>query len=1098
MFIFAPLKAKTERSTNINYMNKTNLLKRTVMHSALMCSAMLFTPPMLGLQTAYAAEQQQGSISGTVVDSQGEPIIGASIVIVGGKTVQGTVTDFDGNFTLKVNPGTELKISYVGYKELTVKAAANMKITLEEESTMLQGVEVVAYGVQKKVTVTGALSSVKSEDLVRTPVSSVNNVLAGQLSGVTTVQYSGEPGADAASIFVRGQATWVDSSPLIQVDGVEREMWDIDPNEIESITVLKDASATAVFGVRGANGVVLITTKRGAEGKAKISVNASFSAVTPTKMIEQADSYGYARFYNSMLANDGKDPMFSDAVIQRFRDGSEPIRFPSMKWDEYIMKDVTLQQQHNINISGGNKTVKYFISAGMMTQDGIFEEFDKPWDYGYQYQRFNYRANLDMNVTKTTMLSFNIAGKVDDSAKPRTGQGSGGMIKAIYYATPFCSPGIINGRYIVNTNVGADNEDGLTLPFIGDSPMTYYAYQPGAFHYNNNKLSMDVVLDQKLDFITKGLSVKLKGSYNSSYAVNKTLTAGVATYTPVVLAQRDEQNNILYDESGGILTQPMMYRKAGSDTDPTYSYAYGKGRDWYLEGSLNYSRSFGEHTVNALALYNQSKEYYYGQEATYIDIPRTYVGLVARVTYDWKNRYMAEFNFGYNGSENFAPGKRFGSFPAGSIGWIASDEAFFKPLKKVVSFLKLRASWGLVGNDKVSAKRFMYIADPYNVNQAALLERTGKDTGAFGYNFGIENGTTSKGAVEASKNYPDVSWEKAFKQDYGIDINFLDDRLRANFDYYKEHRKDILAQDRTVPGMLGFDVPYTNFGVVDSWGWELSLNWQDKIGSDFRYWVKANLSYNQNEIVEDRQAPQKNDYMYTKGHRIGSRSLYQFWKFYYQGAEADYEQEFGSPFPVQFVSDLKPGDALYVDLDKDGKIDPNDMIVGTGHTDDPEYIAGLSFGCAWKGFTFNAQMTGAWNVTRLISDVFRRPFTASGNANYGGLLQYHIDNTWTVENPNPNAEYPRATWANADQNYANSTLYEKDSKYLRLKTLQIAYDFKFPFMKKLGLNQLQLALSGYNLLTFSPYIWGDPEARASNSPSYPLQRTYTASLKLGF
>lgn len=1068
------------------------------MPMALMCSAMLFTPPMLGLQSAYAAEQQQGSISGTVVDSQGEPIIGASIVIVGGKTVQGTVTDFDGNFTLKVAPGTELKISYVGYKELTVKAAANMKITLEEESTMLQGVEVVAYGVQKKVTVTGALSSVKSEDLVRTPVSSVNNVLAGQLSGVTTVQYSGEPGADAASIFVRGQATWVDSSPLIQVDGVEREMWDIDPNEIESITVLKDASATAVFGVRGANGVVLITTKRGAEGKAKISVNASFSAVTPTKMIEQADSYGYARFYNSMLANDGKDPMFSDAVIQRFRDGSEPIRFPSMKWDEYIMKDVTLQQQHNINISGGNKTVKYFISAGMMTQDGIFEEFDKPWDYGYQYQRFNYRANLDMNVTKTTMLSFNIAGKVDDSAKPRTGQGSGGMIKAIYYATPFCSPGIVDGRYIVNTNVGADNEDGLTLPFIGDSPMTYYAYQPGAFHYNNNKLSMDVVLDQKLDFITKGLSVKLKGSYNSSYAVNKTLTAGVATYTPVVLAQRDEQNNILYDESGGILTQPMMYRKAGSDTDPTYSYAYGKGRDWYIEGSLNYSRSFGEHTVNALALYNQSKEYYYGQEATYIDIPRTYVGFVARVTYDWKNRYMAEFNFGYNGSENFAPGKRFGSFPAGSIGWIASDEAFFKPLKKVVSFLKLRASWGLVGNDKVSAKRFMYIADPYNVNQAALLERTGKDTGAFGYNFGIENGTTSKGAVEASKNYPDVSWEKAFKQDYGVDINFLDDRLRANFDYYKEHRKDILAQDRTVPGMLGFDVPYTNFGVVDSWGWELSLNWQDKIGKDFRYWVKTNLSYNQNEIIEDRQAPQKNEYMYTRGHRIGSRSLYQFWRFYYQGAEADYEKEFGSPFPVQFVSDLKPGDAVYVDLDRDGKIDPNDMIVGTGHTDDPEYIAGLSFGCAWKGLTFNAQMTGAWNVTRLISDVFRRPFTASGNANYGGLLQYHIDNTWTVDNPDPHAEYPRATWANADQNYANSTLYEKDSKYLRLKTLQIAYDFKFPFMKKLGLNQLQLALSGYNLLTFSPYIWGDPEARASNSPSYPLQRTYTASLKLGF
>ncbi|MBE6260677.1 MAG: TonB-dependent receptor [Prevotella sp.] len=1081
-------------------MNKTNLLKRTVMPMALMCSAMLFTPPMLGLQTVYAAEQQQGSISGTVVDSQGEPIIGASVVIVGGKTVQGTVTDFDGNFTLKVNPGTQLKISYVGYKELIVKASANMKITLEEEATMLQGVEIVAYGVQKKVTVTGALSSVKAEDLVRTPVSSVNNVLAGQLSGVTTVQYSGEPGSDAASIFVRGQATWVDSAPLIQVDGVEREMWDIDPNEIESITVLKDASATAVFGVRGANGVILITTKRGAEGKAKISINTSFSAVTPTKMIEQASSYDYGTFYNQMLANDGKDPMFSASVLQKFKDGSDPIRFPSMKWDEYIMKDVTLQQQHNINISGGNKTVKYFISAGMMTQDGIFKEFGKSWDYGYQYQRFNYRSNLDINVTKTTMLSFNIAGKVDDSAKPKTGQGSGGMIKAIYQATPFCSPGIIDGRYIVNTNVGADNEDGNTLPFIGDSPMTYYAYQPGAFHYNNNKLSMDLVLDQKLDFITKGLSLKLKGSYNSSYAVTKTLTAGVATYTPVVLAQRDSEGNIIYDESGNIMTQPTQYRKSGSDVDPTYSYAYGKGRDWYIEGSFNYNRSFGDHTITALALYNQSKEYYKtdGDGNIYIDIPRTYVGFVGRVTYDWKNRYMAEFNIGYNGSENFAPGKRFGTFPAGSIGWVMSDEPFFEPIKKVVSFLKLRASWGLVGNDKVNAKRFMYIADPYNVNQSALLERTGKDTGAFGYNFGIENGTTSKGAVEASKNYPDVSWEKAFKQDYGVDINFLDDRLRATFDYYREHRKDILAQDMTVPGMLGFNVPYTNFGEVDSWGWELSLNWQDKIGKNFRYWAKLNLSHNQNEIIVNRQAPQKNEYMYTKGHRIGSRSLYQFWKFYYEGAEADYEKEFGSPFPEQFVSELKPGDAVYVDLDKDGKIDPNDAKVGLGYTDDPEYIAGLSLGCNWKGFTFNAQLTGAWNVSRLISDVFRRPFTAAGNTTYGGLLQYHIDNTWTADNPSQDSEYPRATWANADQNYANSTLYEKDSKYLRLKTLQIAYDFNFPFMKKLGLNQLQLALSGYNLLTFSPYIWGDPEARASNAPSYPLQRTYTASLKLGF
>ena len=424
-------------------MTKLKLIKGKALPIAALVSAMLFVPSteMLSVHAAVQNVQQQETIKGTVVDQNGEVIIGASVLVVGAKTATGTVTDFDGNFVLKVKSGTQLKISFVGYKDKLVKATNGMKVTLEEESTMLQGVEVVAYGVQKKVTVTGALSSVKAEDLTRTPVSSVNNVLAGQLSGVTTVQTSGEPGSDAAQIFVRGQGTWADSSPLIQVDGVERDMWDIDPNEIESVTVLKDASATAVFGVRGANGVVLITTKRGSEGKAKISFNLSFSALTPTKMIEQTSSLEYATFHNAMRANDGKDPYFSQSVLDMFANGTDPIRFPSMKWTDYLMKDVTLQQQHNVNISGGNKTVKYFISAGMFTQDGIFEEFDRPYDYGYQYQRFNYRTNLDINVTKSTLVSFNISGKIDESRKPHTGQSSDQMIREMYWAP--------NARFVV-------------------------------------------------------------------------------------------------------------------------------------------------------------------------------------------------------------------------------------------------------------------------------------------------------------------------------------------------------------------------------------------------------------------------------------------------------------------------------------------------------------------------------------------------------------------------------------------------------------------------------------------------------------------------
>ena len=1080
-------------------MNKFKRIKGKVLPFAVVLSAWLFVPTtgMIAAHASVQNVQQDETITGTVIDNTGEAVIGASVIVVGAQTTTGTVTDFDGNFTLKVKPGTQLKISFVGYKEQVVKATNGMKVTLQEESTMLQGVEVVAYGVQKKVTVTGALSSVKAEELTRTPVSSVNNVLAGQLSGVTTVQTSGEPGSDAAQIFVRGQGTWADSSPLIQVDGVEREMWDIDPNEIESVTVLKDASATAVFGVRGANGVVLITTKRGAEGKAKISFNVSFSALTPTKMVEQASSYDYATFHNAMRANDGKDPYFSKEIIQKFQDGSSPILFPSMKWTDYLMKDITLQQQHNVNISGGNKTVKYFISAGMFTQDGIFEEFDRPYDFGYQYQRFNYRSNLDINVTKSTLVSFNISGKIDESRKPHTGQSSDQMIREMYWASPFSSPGFVDGRYIVTSTAESDNindvpgESALILPFGTSTPMAYAMSQPGAYHYNNNKLQMDLVLDQKLDFVTKGLSLKLKGSYNSSYQVRKEITNSAATYTPVY--------HKWLDESGAVKEQ-IQYRLSGDNTEPVYSNSSpSTGRNWYAEGSLNYNRSFGLHTITALALYNQSKEYYI--RGDYSDIARTYVGFVGRVTYDWNNRYMAEVNFGYNGSENFAPGKRFGSFPAGSVGWVVSDEPFFKPVKKYISFLKLRASWGLVGNDKIGGNRFMYMADPYIVNQTNTFDRftyTSVNEPAFAYIFGIENGTATKGAYESAKNNPDVSWEKAFKQDYGFDMNFFDDRLRTVFDYYREHRTDILAQDWTIPGFLGFNPPYTNFGIVDSQGWELSVNWQDKIGSDFRYSVKVNLSHNQNEIIEDRQAPQQNDYMYTAGHRIGSRLQYKFWKYYYEGAEADYEKEFGSPFPTQLVTKLYPGDPVFVDLDKNGEIDANDQSRDYGYTDDPQYIAGLNLALYYKNISFSAQFTGAWAVSRVLGDVFRRPFQNRSTVLDGGLLQYHLDNTWTVANPDANAEYPRATWENANQNYAGSTLFEKDAKYLRLKTIQIAYDFHFPFMKKLGMNQLQLALSGYNLFTITPYKFGDPEARASTTPSYPLQRTYTASLKVGF
>ena len=1059
-------------------MSQKTLFRGSVLPMAVLATALVF-PPAIGLQRVQAVTQQsrQNVLRGTIVDEKGEPIIGATVMVVGAPASQGTITDLDGNFSVNTRPGTQLKISYVGYEPQTVAASNGMKVTLKEESTTLKGVEVVAYGVQKKVSVTGALSSIKSETLTRTPMNDVSNVLGGALSGVTTVQYSGEPGSDAATIYVRGQATFNNADPLVQVDGVERSLSDVDPEEIESITVLKDASATAVFGVRGANGVILITTKRGSDGPAKISGSTSWGVLTPTKMVEQANSYEYATFHNQMREADGLEPQFSESVLEKFRTGSDPIRFPSTVWTDYIMKKATLQTKHNLNISGGTKTARYFINFGYYTQGGLFKEFGQPYHFDYRYHRFNYRANLDLDVTRTTTVSFNMAGNVGSANKPYTGQGSSGMIEAAYEASPFSSPGIINGRYVTTETA----YDGLTadeqLPFTGSSGITYFGNATVSGGYMNtvtNKLQFDLNLKQKLDFITKGLSFHIKGSYNGNYEIDKNARAAKATYTPVL------QDDGTY-----------KYKKTGNEEQLTYSESTSKARYWYMEAGFNWNRSFGLHNLGALVLYNQDSNYY---PSTYSSVPKRQVGLVGRLTYDWSNRYLFEFNIGYNGNENFAPGKRYGIFPAFSGGWVVSDEPFFKPVSKVISFMKLRASYGIVGNGNIGGSRFMYTADPYVVNNSGSTT-----TGGYGYWFGINNNTIWQGAYESALHNPDVTWERAYKQNYGVDINFLKDKLRATFDYYHEHRTNILLINYSEPEILGITRPYTNDGIVNSWGWELSLTWNDEIGKDFRYHAGMNLSFNDNKVIERGEEPKSNAYQMAKGHRLGARGMYKFWKYYYEGAEADYEKEFGSAFPTQFISDIKPGDAIYVDLNKDGKVDANDLSYDLGHTDDPRYMIGFNIGLSWKRLSVNTQWTGAWDVSRMISGVFRFPFYGKTTRTQGGLLKYIVGNSWTTENPSQSAEYPRASWAAWDQNYSpNSSLYEKDSKYLRLKTLQIAYDFKFPLMKKMGLNQLQLAFSGYNLLTFTPYKWGDPESRASSSPTYPLQRTYMMTLKVGF
>lgn len=811
--------------------------KRVLNLSRLLPAAILVCLFLSAPQEGYAEEvpmpeavqQNTVTVTGVVKDSNGEAIIGANVMVVG--TTTGVITDLDGNFMVNVPVGGKLQFSFIGYKDqvIVVKKAGKLNVVLQEDTQMLGEVEVVAYGVQKKVSVTGAISSMKGEDLLKTPAGSVSNILSGQVTGISSVQYSGEPGADEADIYVRGIASWNDATPLVQVDGVEREMSQIDPNEIESITVLKDASATAVFGVRGANGVILITTKRGAQGKAKISFSTSAGLNVRTKTLEFANSYQYASYYNLLQTNDGGTAVFSDEQLAAFRDHTNPILYPDINWIDYCMNKAAFQSQHNVNITGGTENMRYFVSAGLFTQDGMFKQFAAERDFDFNYKRYNYRANLDFDVTKTTLLSVNIGGRVEVKRTPESGEDQNQLFRKLYWAVPFAGAGVIDGRRIVS------NSD--YLPFTGVDGLSSY-YGKGFRMLTTNVLNVDLALNQKLDFITKGLSLKLKGAYNSTYSTTRLASSSMAYYVPV-------------EQSDGTIT----YRKEGTDSQLSYSdSSFGKARNWYMELALNYNRKFGEHNVSGLLLYNQSKKYYTG--GTYSYIPSGYVGLVGRITYDWKTRYMAEFNVGYNGSENFAPENRYGFFPAGSLGWIVSEESFFAPLKKVIGYLKLRASVGMVGNDTMSSNRFLYLPGSYGYG-------TGSSENIHGYYFGQNINSIKSGAYESTFSNPDAKWETAVKQNYGIDFNILKDRLSVSADYFIEKRKDILTSPDYLPGILGMTLPVVNVGETENKGFELQLKWNDKVGEDFRYWANFNLSFARNKIVYMNEVP-NNESLYGR------------------------------------------------------------------------------------------------------------------------------------------------------------------------------------------------------------------------------------------
>ena len=1028
---------------------------------------------------------QNLNVHGKVLDENGEGLIGAGVVIQG--TTQGTITDIDGSYQLSVPQGATLEFSCVGYKAQLVQVTGpNLTVTLAPDSKLIDESVVVAYGSQNKVTITGAVTAVGGDALMKSPVPNVANALQGNLPGVTAVQPSGMPGADEPVIRIRGVGSLNSAEPLVLVDGVERPFSQLDPNEIESISVLKDASATAVFGVRGANGVILVTTKRGEVGKASVSASFSTAAQTISQFIDFADSYTYGQMWNYTAITDALEPSawpgsvniadytpyegngirFNQEVMEHFRTGDMPTTFPNTDWIDYIMNDVALQEQANVNVSGGTDKVRYFVSAGFLNQNSLLKTFSENKNETFDFQRLNYRANLDIDITKRSTLSLTLGGRMQD--RNTMGGGEGFLFRYLQGATPYAGIGIdASGRHIIS-------DSNIVGPFDRDALSNYYDL--GYENQSTNALNFDIQYKLDMGFLTKGLDFKVKASYNSEYTAQKYRQNVYGTGVHYVATIVDGQE-VLRKEN---VTWPIPYSEG----------KWGS-RNWYAEASFNYARRFGKHNVGALLLYNQSKTYYPWDSdgSIYESIPKGYVGLVGRVTYDYDTKYLLDFNIGYNGSENFAPGKRYGTFPSVSVGWIPSQEEWWAPVKNVISYLKFRGSYGLVGNDNTNGARFLYLPGTWQFYNGSMTWNP-QERGA---NFGV-NGNWLPAVKELTAGNPNVTWEKATKINIGMDAGFFNDKLHAYVDFFWEDRKDILVSNAsTLPAVTSLPANYVNEGRVKNHGFEVTLNWEQKIG-DFRYSISPNFAFARNQIIEMLEVPPMYDYLSRTGLPVGQRFGYDLFEFYEPGAtEERYFAKYGVEMPDQ-VSAIKPGDCVYVDLNGDNVIDANDQKP-LGYTDNPEITYSVNFNFQWKGLDFTMLWIGADHVSRQLNGYFRDQF---GSTNTSALTQYVADNSWTEDNTD--AILPRISFTNRVHNNRDSQAWVIDSRYIRLKNVEIGYAF-VPKQKDAFFNYIRVYASGNNLLTFADFKGNDPEAPGSGldyGVRYPMTRLFNIGVQVNF
>lgn len=986
----------------------------------------------------------QQSLTGRVVDQNQESLIGVSVSVKG--TAVGTTTDEQGRFTIQVQPGQVLVFSYIGFtpQEFEYKGDKEIHIVLSEQVSDMDEVVVVGYGTQRRASVVGAITTINPQNLKMGTTRSLSNNLAGQLAGVIGVQRSGEPGYDNSSFWIRGISTFGGNrDPLVLVDGIERSLNNIDPEEIESFSILKDASASAVYGVRGANGVILINTKRGKIGKPTVSIRTERGITSPVKTPSFVGSYEYLSVMNSIREERGAEPLYSLERLAQYRDQSDPDLYPDVNWLKLITKDNAANLRTNVTVSGGSDILRYALVGSYFGENGIIDRDRKQeWDSSMKLKRYNMRSNVDVNLSPTTLFRLNLGGYLQDRVTPP--QSIDNLFQEAFITPPYVHP----AQYSSGEFPRTPNRQN---PYV-------LATQTGYTRHSASKLESLFSLEQDLESVLPGLKAKAIFSFDrySNNSVNRSKSPDY--YNPAT--GRDEEGNLLLS----------------IDSYGQEFLGYSTSSDWgdksvYLEGNLAYSQQFGVHSVESMLLYNQRN---YDNGST---LPFRNQGVAGRFSYSYDNRYIAEFNFGYNGSENFIRGKRFGFFPSFAAGWYLSEEPFMQDLKSTLSKVKFRGSYGLVGNDNLDGRRFAYIT-------------TIGDTD--GYRWGVNNDYHRAGRWEGDQGNPNLTWETVKKFNLGLELG-LWNNLEIQADYFTEKRRDIFMQRRTIPGFSGFiNSPWANFGKVDNKGVDMSLDFNRQFSEDFFLNLRGTFTYAKNTIIEQDEP---SAIIGTTRSSTG-KSVGQLFGMVAHGlfTEADFKDiengVLNDDVPRHTLGPVRPGDIRYVDLNNDGIIDALDRTA-IGGTEDPRVVFGFGLNLRYKNFDFGTFFQGMGQTYRIIGGANFIPGSANGSM--GNILTNVVDR-WTVDNPRQDVFYPRLSDYQSANNNEASTWWLRDMSFIRMKNLEVGYNLPNRWVRSMHLERGRLFLRGSNLLTISDFKLWDPELGVNNGLRYPIMK----SVSFGF